>query len=170
MRKSPLLICSPSRSAFLPHSAEWKHCGFHTIGSSDRREGLKVGISSDMYLFGNGVMIPTAIMKKPITWKCPHWRFVTTVSCIHCSLWQSVLWDCCYMITIRSSVFLLFSLYCEPKYMWPLEITPSYVAFDGYIFPKLVVPNFRCTELQCICIWWLLDTCMPERLLLDTKS
>ena len=26
------------------------------------------------------------------------------------------------------------------------------------------VPNFRCTEPQCIYIWWLLDTCTLERL------
>ena len=33
MRKS-LPSCSFSRSAFLPHSAQWKHCGFRTIGTS----------------------------------------------------------------------------------------------------------------------------------------
>ena len=80
----PLSICSFSRCAFLPHSAHWKYCGFHTKSSSDSGEGLKVGISSDMYLFGIAVMIPTAIMKKLVTWKFPH-----------CSLWQSILWHCC---------------------------------------------------------------------------
>ena len=91
----PVLSCSFSRSAFLPHSTQWKHCGFHTISSSDSGGGLKVEISSDMYLLGIGVMIPTAIMKKLVTWKCPHWRLATTVTCIHSSLWQSVLWHFC---------------------------------------------------------------------------
>jgi len=27
-----------------------------------------------------------------------------------------------------------------------------------------MVPKLRCIEPQCICIWWLLDTCMLEKL------